>query len=68
MLMVVVMVKEVIMLMAVLKMVVEIMVMKDDIDFEDDDGVKSEFLQFNFISISTIFDANLSSPGSIRCK
>ena len=24
---------------------------EDDSDFEDDDGVKSEFLQFNFVSI-----------------
>ena len=32
----------------------------DDIDFEDDGGVKGEFnLQSNFVSITTIFDANL---------
>ena len=39
---------------------------RDDIDFEDDDGVRGEFLQSNFVSIS--FDANLSFPGSIRCR
>ena len=41
---------------------------KDDIDFEDDDGVRGKFFQSNFINISKIFDANLSFPGSIRCK
>ena len=41
---------------------------KVDIDFEDDDGVRGEFFQYNFVSISTIFDANLSFLGSIRCK
>ena len=41
---------------------------KDEIDFEDDDAVRGQFLQFNFVSISLIFDANLSFPGSIRCK
>ena len=40
-----------------------------DIGFEDDDdGVRGEFLQSNFVSIFTIFDANLSFPCSIRCK
>ena len=42
--------------------------LEDDIDFEDDDGVKNEFLQSNFVSISTIFDVYLKFPGSIRCK
>ena len=41
---------------------------KDDIDFEDDEGVEGEFLQSIFVSISTISDANLSFPGSILCK
>ena len=41
---------------------------KHDIDFEDDDGVRGEYLQSNFVIISTIFDANLSFPVSIRCK
>ena len=74
-LMVVVMMKkvvvmmEVIMLMAILKMVVQMMVMiKMILILNDDDGVKDKFLQFNFATISTIFDANLSFPGSIRCK
>ena len=42
--------------------------LEDDIDFEDDDGVKNEFFQSNFVSISTIFDVYLKFPGSIRCK
>ena len=42
--------------------------LEDDIDFEDDDGVKNEFLQSNFVSISTIFEVYLKFPGSIRCK
>ena len=41
---------------------------RDDIDFEDDDGVSGEFLQSNFVSISTLFDTNLSFPGLIRCR
>ena len=41
---------------------------KDDIDFEDDESVKSKLLQFNFVSISTIFYADLSFPDSIRRK
>ena len=41
---------------------------RDDIAFEDDDGVRGEFLQSNFVSMSTIFDANLSFPGLIRCR
>ena len=40
---------------------------KHDIGFEDGDGVKGEFLQFNLVSISTVFDANLSFSGSITC-
>ena len=41
---------------------------KDDINFEDDCGVKNKFWQFNFVSIFTIFDTNLSFPDSVRCK
>ena len=41
---------------------------KDDIGFEDDDGVRGKFLLSNFVCISTSFDANLSLSGSIRCK
>ena len=37
-------------------------------DDENDDGVRGEYLQSNFVSISTIFDANLSFSVSIRCK
>ena len=41
---------------------------KDNTDFEDDDDVKGKFLQSNFVNISTIFDVNLSFPGSVICK
>ena len=31
--------------------------------FEDDDDVKGEFWQCNFVSVFTVFDANLLFPG-----
>ena len=40
---------------------------KDDIDFENDNGVKGEFFQINFVSIFTTDDSNLSFPDSVRC-
>ena len=30
--------------------------------------LKANYLQSNFVSISTVFDANMSVPGSIICK
>ena len=41
---------------------------KNDIDFENDNNVKREFLLFSFVSISTTYDSNLSFPDSIKCK
>ena len=67
MLIVLVMMNEVIMLVVMLKMVLEMMLMIKMILIFDN-GVKGEFLQFSFASISTTYDSNLSFPDSIRCK